>query len=405
MLKKLLPLGLAALVVVPVSAAVSSPSAPSRGGSQAASGCVPGYEPVPDPANFVGVIDNPYFPLPVGATFVYRGVRDGETQVDRVYVTKRTKVIEGITATVVRDIAKHGGRLLEKTFDFYAQDMQGNVWYLGENTKDYGPNGDVVSTEGSWESGVHDAEPGIIMEANPQGARRLPAGVPLVPGGGCSMDPLARRGAHGSLRDRSSRATHDGVQPARAQGRRPEVLRPRSRDRLRDHRGWRAGGVPASQRPESLMLIRIFLVAAGATWIAGVFLSDANRCRRQPLQTRGGDGWPDPAGCGRHATGDRDHGLRGDPGATRPGDREPARRHRDADASSLCCSTRPREARRRSSRSPPSSSDHRSDRRGHAGHDGLAQAPPAGFGRDRSYSAIRAVHRASTSTCTGWIAH
>jgi len=168
MLKKLLPLGLAALVVVPVSAAVSSPSAPSRGGSQAASGCVPGYEPVPDPANFVGVIDNPYFPLPVGATFVYRGVRDGETQVDRVYVTKRTKVIEGITATVVRDIAKHGGRLLEKTFDFYAQDMQGNVWYLGENTKDYGPNGDVVSTEGSWESGVHDAEPGIIMEATPR---------------------------------------------------------------------------------------------------------------------------------------------------------------------------------------------------------------------------------------------
>jgi hypothetical protein len=127
-----------------------------------------GYEPVLDPANFTTTIDNPYFPLPVGRTWVYQGVKDGQTQEDRVTVTNETKVVaEGITARVVTDIATHNGTLLEKTSDCYAQDKQGNVWYLGEDTAAYLPNG-KVDTSGSWEAGVHDAEPGLVMEANPQ---------------------------------------------------------------------------------------------------------------------------------------------------------------------------------------------------------------------------------------------
>src|SRR2546427_1441136 len=126
-----------------------------------------GYEPVLDPANFVAVIDNPYFPLPVGRTLVYEGVKDGQTQVDTVIVTNQTKVIEGITARMVSDVSTHDGTLLEKTFDWYAQDKQGNVWYLGEDTTAFLPNG-KTDTSGSWQAGVHDAEPGIIMEANPQ---------------------------------------------------------------------------------------------------------------------------------------------------------------------------------------------------------------------------------------------
>jgi hypothetical protein len=125
------------------------------------------YEPVLDPAHFVSVIDNPYYPLPVGRTLVYRGMRDGQIQIDRVTVLSRTRVVEGVTATVVRDVAKHGKTLLEKTFDWFAQDDQGVVWYLGENTKAYRPNG-TVDTSGSWEAGVNDAEPGIVMEADPQ---------------------------------------------------------------------------------------------------------------------------------------------------------------------------------------------------------------------------------------------
>lgn len=135
-------------------------------GATAAPSSKSGYEPVLDPANFVKVIDNPYYPLPVGRLLVYKGVREGVTQTDRVRVTHQTKVIEGITATVETDVATHHGKLLEKTFDYYAQDKQGNVWYLGENTKAYGPNG-KVDTSGSWMSGVHDGEPGIIMEAHP----------------------------------------------------------------------------------------------------------------------------------------------------------------------------------------------------------------------------------------------
>src|SRR5256886_8574341 len=91
------------------------------------------YEPVLDPANFTTTIDNPYFPLPVGRTLVYRGVKDGQTQEDRVTVTDATKTVaEGITARVVTDVATHDGALLDKTSDWYAQDNQGNAWYDGE---------------------------------------------------------------------------------------------------------------------------------------------------------------------------------------------------------------------------------------------------------------------------------
>ena len=125
------------------------------------------YAPVLDPANFVPVIDNPYFPLPVGRTLVYTGIKDGQTQTDTVTVTADKKIIEGITATVVSDVATHDGTVLERTFDWYAQDKDGNVWYLGEDTTAYLANG-KTDTSGSWEAGVHGAQPGIVMEANPQ---------------------------------------------------------------------------------------------------------------------------------------------------------------------------------------------------------------------------------------------
>jgi hypothetical protein len=121
----------------------------------------------PPKHTFVKKIDNPMYPLVPGTVFLYRGVRDGQTQVDRVTVTHRTKVIQGVTTRVVRDVARHQGRLLEKTEDWYAQDAEGNVWYFGEDTAEYGPGGNVVRREGSWEAGVHGAIAGIIMKAHP----------------------------------------------------------------------------------------------------------------------------------------------------------------------------------------------------------------------------------------------
>jgi hypothetical protein len=119
-------------------------------------------------ASFTTTIDNDFFPLPVGGSFLYRGVRDGTSQVDRVSVTDRTRVVDGVTVVVVRDVAKHGSVLLEKTFDWYAQEAStGAVWYFGENTKTFDEQGHVISTEGSWEAGVDGAVAGIIMEGAP----------------------------------------------------------------------------------------------------------------------------------------------------------------------------------------------------------------------------------------------
>jgi hypothetical protein len=152
--------------VVGLRAVIGAPWASSAAASST-SACGTTYAPVLDHGNFVPVIDNPYFPLPVGRQLVYTGAKDGQTQRDTVTVTDQKRVILGISTTVVSDVATHDGALLEKTFDFYAQDKQGNVWYLGEDTTAFLPNG-KTDTSGSFVAGVNGAQPGIIMEANPQ---------------------------------------------------------------------------------------------------------------------------------------------------------------------------------------------------------------------------------------------
>jgi hypothetical protein len=84
-----------------------------------------------------------------------------------VVVTGDTKDILGVPCVVVRDTVTLDGEVIEDTFDWFAQDADGNVWYFGEDTKEY-EDGEVVTTEGSWEAGVDGAEPGIVMEADPQ---------------------------------------------------------------------------------------------------------------------------------------------------------------------------------------------------------------------------------------------
>jgi hypothetical protein len=157
--------GVALAAIAGTTAVLWAPWASSAPSGTTACGTT--YAPVLDPAHFVTVIDNPYFPLPVGRKLVYTGIKDGQSQADTVTVTDQTKVILGITTRVVSDVATHNGTLLEKTFDFYAQDDQGNVWYLGEDTTAFLPNG-KTDTSGSFEAGVGGAQPGIIMEANPQ---------------------------------------------------------------------------------------------------------------------------------------------------------------------------------------------------------------------------------------------
>ncbi|MCB9554759.1 MAG: hypothetical protein H6707_01565 [Deltaproteobacteria bacterium] len=120
-----------------------------------------------DVSDFVTDLDaatpNPLFPLVAGTTQTYLG--GGERIV--VEVLPETRVVMGITARVVRDRVYIDGELYEDTIDWYAQDKRGNVWYMGEETADY-ENGAVVSTAGSWESGVQGAQPGIYMWSDPR---------------------------------------------------------------------------------------------------------------------------------------------------------------------------------------------------------------------------------------------
>jgi hypothetical protein len=128
------------------------------------------YRPAFDPADFgAGPIDNPWLPLRPGTVLRYRGVGDdGVTrEVNTVAVTHRTKRIMGVDATVVLDEVFAEGKPEERTFDWYAQDMQGNVWYLGEDSSSF-EQGRWVRDDGSWQAGVGNGEPGIVMLARPR---------------------------------------------------------------------------------------------------------------------------------------------------------------------------------------------------------------------------------------------
>jgi hypothetical protein len=120
-----------------------------------------------DPADFTTEIDNPYWPMRPGSRWVYREQgENGDLQVV-VTVTNRKKVVDGIDALVVHDVVTEKGQVIEDTFDWYAQDADGNVWYLGEDTKEF-EDGKVVSTAGSWEAGIDGAQAGIIVPGDPE---------------------------------------------------------------------------------------------------------------------------------------------------------------------------------------------------------------------------------------------
>ncbi len=122
-----------------------------------------------DPANFedTALTGNDFFPIISGTTYVYEGEdEDGlAVRVEEEHTTD-TKVIMDITCVVVNAREYVDGELVENTFDWYAQDKEGNVWYFGEDSREM-EDGQVVDTHGSWEAGVDGALPGVIMLAHP----------------------------------------------------------------------------------------------------------------------------------------------------------------------------------------------------------------------------------------------
>jgi len=126
-----------------------------------------------DPGNFDNptVIDNEWMPMQPGTEWVYEGtaVDDDGKSVDRrieFIVTDLTKEIAGVRTVVGWIVDYTDGELVEKEIAFYAQDNDGNVWYLGEYPEDY-ENGEFVEAP-AWITGIEDAKAGIKLMAEPQ---------------------------------------------------------------------------------------------------------------------------------------------------------------------------------------------------------------------------------------------
>jgi hypothetical protein len=142
---------------------VSTPRATAAVAATAAESALPEF----DPEDFVRRVTNPLFPLPLGTRLIYRGTEDRLPERVVTDVTWEHKTILGVPVVVVLDRVFLNGELKEKTFDWYAQDEDGNVWYFGEDTKEF-EHGRVVSTAGSFEAGKHGARAGVIMRAHPK---------------------------------------------------------------------------------------------------------------------------------------------------------------------------------------------------------------------------------------------
>jgi hypothetical protein len=171
-------LALAGALLVTLTAAAcggsgsSSGTQPASGGATTAPGTslpVDG-KPFPiDPSEFTTEIDNPYWPMKPGSQWIFRET-DAEGSVSRVVVTvlDKTKMIaNGVEARIVHDQVTEDGQILEDTYDWYAQNADGNLWYLGEDTTEY-ENGKPKTKEGSWEAGVDGAQAGLVMPATPR---------------------------------------------------------------------------------------------------------------------------------------------------------------------------------------------------------------------------------------------
>ena len=133
-----------------------------------------------NPADFTSstTIDNTYLPYlggtvkSYGATFIDVETGEEESERNDEFVTFETKTVAGIATVVVRDTAFDGDVMVEDTIDWYAQDDEGNVWYLGEFVinYEYDDEGNFTGTnfDGSWEAGVDGALPGWLMKAEPE---------------------------------------------------------------------------------------------------------------------------------------------------------------------------------------------------------------------------------------------
>ena len=182
-----------------------------------------GGDPVDiDPARFTSEIDHPFWPMARGTTWVYR---EGDQRVE-VTVTDRTRMVMGVEARVVHDLVTEDGVMVENTFDWYAEDDDGNLWYFGEDTTEF-EDGEPAGHAGAWEAGVDGALPGILLPADPEVGMTYRqehyAGEAEDRAKVLSLDEAVQR----PVRRLHRRAPDRGHDPVGAGRRRAQVLRPR----------------------------------------------------------------------------------------------------------------------------------------------------------------------------------
>ncbi len=112
------------------------------------------------------VITNPFFPVVPGTKWRWKGQYRGLPYVQADWVPHYTRLIDGVVTQPVIDEDIVSGRIIAGSIDYYAQDDQGNVWYLGETTSHY-VNGKLTDHADSWIAGRKGALPGIFMPAHP----------------------------------------------------------------------------------------------------------------------------------------------------------------------------------------------------------------------------------------------
>lgn len=144
--------------------------APSVGPGSPEIGAATDHMQVKNPVaglSFTPGSSNPYFPLVEGTVFNYRSKTKDGIETETFVVTSDTKVIQGVTTRVIQDDVWLDGVLIEHTFDWFAQDQDGNVWYFGEDATNIDPTTGAINHDGSWETGKQGAQAGIIMLVHP----------------------------------------------------------------------------------------------------------------------------------------------------------------------------------------------------------------------------------------------
>jgi len=113
-------------------------------------------------------IDNKWLPLKPGRQWISEGktTEDGETQSHRIEftVTDLTKEIDGVNTVVMWVVDIADGEAVEKELAFYAQDIYGNVWLMGEYPEEY-EDGEFLEAS-PWISGLDGAKAGIKIKAD-----------------------------------------------------------------------------------------------------------------------------------------------------------------------------------------------------------------------------------------------